>query len=170
MNNTFFVAASSAALGAVITLLLVPRPEPVARSTPMTVGLLRSSVQQALETVLNQPGATEIIREQPRPSTAPSPARREATAPVAAATKTKPGAPEPPMDVTRAEELRLFNKDELIRRRWIFKTEREVLRELGTPTEVSVQHNGATETWAYKWDNRRVYLDFRRGELYRVRP
>ena len=74
------------------------------------------------------------------------------------------------MDVTRTEELRHFNKDELIRRRWIFKTDREVLRELGTPNTVNVQQYGSTETWTYKWDNRYVNLCFRRGELYRVYP
>ena len=60
-----------------------------------------------------------------------------------------------------------FDKDERLRRTWLFSSEREVIEWLGTPNEV--QAGGGTARWIYNLpDGVKVNLRFHRGRLFKM--
>jgi hypothetical protein len=160
MRQTLLIAAIAAALGAA-TALLASRPPPPPRSerlgTRELSWALEAAVVRALEAV-----ARERTPVPPRAVEVPEPPAEAAR---------RPGALLPPPRTDVLQRLPHLSDDAELRRDWIFRTDREVLEWLGTPSRAFVE--GGREVWVYSLagnDGReRVAVTFHRGRLIDLR-
>lgn len=168
MKQTLLVVVASAAIGAAAALYF-SNPPPPARATPqLDVRALQFAMERALESVgfgsqARAPQAAppaEAAREDPAPAAeigerAASRAREESD-PVL-----------PPASRQTIESLRAFDKDDVLRRTWLFRSERDVIAWLGTPDEVTYEAGG--ERWIYnKQVGGAVVAFFARGRLLNI--
>jgi hypothetical protein len=73
----------------------------------------------------------------------------------------------PPADRRAIESLRPFDEDEMLRRTWLFRSERDVIAWLGTPDRVDA--DPGCERWLYNMpDGSAVVLCFSRGRLLNI--
>ncbi len=167
MKQTLLVAVASAAIGAATAVLLIEKPVSVGRASARAQTL----DTQALEAAFRR--ALASVRIEMRGETTSS--TREPTQETTSADKDSPPADgardaddaallSPPR-LTVLGSLRPFTNDDTLRRTWMFRTERDVLKWLGTPHQV---HGGqGTEFWQYDLVNPpgKVSLRFHRGRL-----
>ena len=171
MKQTLLVAVTSAAIGAATATLLQDDPPLPPRSVSrVDAGKLEFAFVRALERM----GFGERVRapEPPVAERAGDTPDRAADAPDRAedggAART-PATPLLPAANQRAlEDVRSFEKDERMRREWIFRSEKDVIEWLGTPDMAYASSTG--ERWHYKLaGGDDIILHFHRGRLLRIR-
>ena len=168
MKLTMLVAVASAAIGAATAVVLTDNPPPPIRYSPqLSVGLFQNAMERALESA----GFGRQVRSYPH--TSESTGGRRVAAPGAAdrpdaePTSGPRGVREevlPPANPSAIESARSFKDDERARRTWLFRSEREVIGWLGTPSFVRVGTSG--ERWYYRRSDRTLLVAvFSRGRL-----
>ncbi len=164
MKQTMLVVIASAMIGGATAVFFTPTsPTPVRSSAPAR-SIDAAAIEMAFVRALESMGFGREAHAQPpsRPDVSQSPP------------SSKEGTPEttgpqgrailPVADLPVLSSLTPFDKDEKLRRTWLFSSEREVIDWLGTPNEV--QAGGSTERWTYNLPDRvRVILVFHRGRL-----
>lgn len=169
MKQTLLVAIASAAIGAATAVFLTDRPPPPVRSTApvrLNGAALEGAFVRALETMGFGRQARSVAVAPPAPTPdGRSPADAGAAPPAArrsAATESLP-----PANLVVVRTLSSFEKDEQLRRTWMFRSEREVIDWLGTPDRAWT--NGGGERWIYALpDGKERVLEFHRGRLLNI--
>ncbi len=163
MKQTLLVAIASAAIGAATATFLQNDPPPPPRSVArVDAGNMELAFVRALERV----GFGERVRA-PEPPVAERAADAPDRAEDGGAART-PATPLLPAANERAlEDVRSFEKDERMRREWIFRSEKDVLEWLGTPDRANASQVG--ELWHYKLaGGGEIVLEFHRGRLLQI--
>ncbi|MHC4731507.1 MAG: hypothetical protein ACYS6Z_13090, partial [Planctomycetota bacterium] len=150
MKQTMLVAVASAAIGAGTAAFLTNRPAtPVRSAAPVRLNeaALEGAFVRALETM----GFGRQARSRPvaRPAEGTgnrSPAEADDTSTPVRRTAVAGSLPAANVAVIRT--LGSFEKDEKLRRAWMFRSEREVIDWLGTPDRAWLGAGG--ESWTYK--------------------
>lgn len=154
MKQTLLVAVASAMIGAATAVFLTDRDRPPARSSPLTASALREALTAALEEALFTRGGIWKRAPGDSPGTGQAEAAGRGTG---SGEDTDPpvSRDDPSIDVApptrpgRVQRLQNWREDEAVRRAWLLKRDRDVLRWFGTPWHVTVLENGV-ENWKYK--------------------
>ena len=72
----------------------------------------------------------------------------------------------PPKNDERLVELANWHRDEALRRKWVFRSDHDVLRWFGMPNSVSA--GGGTERWKYVVGETATHFTFHRGRIVTV--
>lgn len=173
MKQTMLVAAASAAIGAAAALIFSPNAPPPARTAaPLDVRALQVAMERALESVGfgSQARATQAAGTDraPRDGAPPAPAESNASGRyVEREGREIPVEELPPADRPMIDSVRSFSEDETLRRKWLFRSERDVIAWLGTPDAVVYEDGG--ERWHYqRSDGKLLIAFFARGRLLQI--
>jgi len=148
------------------------------RGVEKQISELRESAEKRLDSGGDPPATPGTSRTTvPNPD---GPAANGAEPPARARRPAAPTRPEVeslgPARIERLREIEGFGRHEEVRRRWLFRTDAEVLDDLGTPKDVVSQESGE-ERWDYELPYRTpegndsvrlVRLYFRDGRLIRA--
>ena len=169
MKQTLLVVVASAAIGAA-TALFFSTPAPTARPAPqLDVRTLQLAMERALESVGfgSQARAAQAPGPVPQRAASPTAETRDPTGAAAPQVREDAWTALPPADRQAIESLRGFDEDEMLRRTWLFRSERDVIAWLGTPDEASTDPGG--ERWLYNMPGgSTVVLYFARGRLLNI--
>jgi hypothetical protein len=169
MKQTLLVAIASAAIGAATAVILTDERPPPARGTAPTERIDVAALEAAFVRALRS-----VRPERPVVEPAPAPAPRAAATPaVEARAETilvrpaKDSAPLPPANEAELQQVERFDRAPASARRWLFRSEDEVLARFGTPSQVVM--NGAAERWIYILaEGKQRFFDFHRGRLITI--
>lgn len=171
MKQTLLVAIASAAIGAATAVFLTDRPPPAVR-TASSVRLNEAALEGAFVRALETMGFGRQARSVPWAPPGPGAGNRAPAATAEASTpvrRTATAGSLPAANRNVVQTLGSFEKDEKLRRAWMFRSEREVVEWLGTPDEVWVENSGS-ELWQYDLaDGEYRILEFNRGRLLNIR-
>jgi hypothetical protein len=169
MKQTLLVAIASAAIGAATAVFLTDRP-PAPVRTAAPVRLNEAALEGAFVRALETMGFGRQARARPLPQPADTAAERPAAPPDETTTPLRRAAVAgnlPAANVGVIRTLASFEKDEKLRRAWMFRSEREVIDWLGTPDHAFTHAGG--ERWVYKLpDGEDRVLEFHRGRLLNI--
>ena len=167
MRQTLLVAIASAAIGAATAVFLTDRPPPAVRTAApvrLNDAALEGAFVRALETMGfgRQARSVSVARSMPAAETRPPPHVDDVSTP---ARRAEVAGSLPAANLNVVRTLGSFEKDEKLRRAWMFRSEREVIDWLGTPDSVWVEQSGS-ESWQYELaDGEYRILEFNRGRL-----
>ena len=168
MKQTLLVAIASAAIGAATATFLQNDPPPPARSVArvdagnLELAFVRERMgfgerARAPRLPVAERASDALDRAEGAPDRA-----EEGGAARTPATPLLPAANERAL-----EDVRSFEKDERMRREWIFRSEKDILEWLGTPDRASASQGG--EMWVYKLaSGDEIVLEFHRGRLLQI--
>ncbi len=172
MKQTMLVVIASAMIGGATAVFFTQgSPTPVRSSAPAR-SIDAAAIEMAFVRALESMGFSREAHAQPpsRPDVSQSPPSREEG--TMETTGPQGRAVLPVANLPVLSSLTPFDKDERLRRTWLFSSEREVIDWLGTPNEV--QASGGTERWLYNIPvGVKVILVLHRGRLlnmYRSSP
>lgn len=167
MKQTLLVAIASAAIGAATAVFLTDQPPPAVRTAApvrLNEAALEGAFVRALETMGfgRQARSASVARTMPA---ADERSPRDAHDVSTPARRAEVAGSLPAANLNVVRTLGSFEKDEKLRRAWMFRSEREVVEWLGTPDLVWVE-KGGSESWQYDLaDGEYRILEFNRGRL-----
>jgi hypothetical protein len=168
MKQTLLVVIAAAAMGAATAVLLTHRPAPPARSAA-PVRLDETALERALVCALETVGFGRQARSAPvAPPEAGERSPAEADEEVSThVRRTTMAESLPPTNLAAVGTLKSFDKDEQLRRTWMFRSERDVIDWLGMPQRAFAYGGG--ERWVYRLpDGKERVLELHRGRLLNV--
>ena len=167
MKQSLLVAIAAAAIGAATAVLLTAQTPPPARSPAPARAVNAAALELAFVRALDRMGFGGRARSLETPVTAPGPVPASTRAAMPPTRRAQDPAPLPPPDRAVVESVDSFEKDEQLRRTWMFRSEREVIEWLGAPDRA--WPDSSAERWVYKrGDGRDLTLEFHRGRLLNI--
>ena len=176
MKQTLLVAVASAMIGAATAVFVTDKPAPVQRAPGLSKAELGAAFEDAIARAViavqtqqrdlgSEDGGATAERQQ-SPAAPLVPNDQSVTLRAQGPTRDPGLALAPPANVVRLADLANWQRNEELRRQWLFRSDGDVLKWFGTPD--SVTHGSGLENWVYRIGEKKMFISFHRGRIVEV--